>query len=645
MPVVAIVSQGASVEVEVGTALLDAIVAAEAGIEASCGGSGTCGQCRVQVTEGAVESVTRGVLSTTELEQGWVLACSSRVTEDVTLRLDDAAEMEAPAATADLRHDLTPSERAEPLAAKYLLEVERPSKENSFSDLERIERALGRAGETVQLRCNLSTLQTLASALRGGDHRVTATLAEGDGPRGPELVKLEPGDTTRRAFGVAIDVGTTTCAAHLVDLARDRILATGAEYNRQSTRGLDVISRINYAKNPERRDELRRLVLETLNGIIDEMCRERGVAAEEIDNASIAGNTTMAHLLLGLDPEHIRLDPYTPTANRQPLLRGREVALHVHPNALVTCAPGIGSYVGGDITAGLIHTALAADAKEVCLFLDIGTNGEVVVGNGEWLMACAASAGPAFEGRGVRCGVRADPGAIERVRISPDTGRADVSVIGGGKPMGLCGSGVIDLLAELWSAGFLDSSGRFDASRSSEMVRRSDDSSRNAAYTVVEASDSAVGEEIVLDERDIQSLLRTKAAVYGACSFMLRSIGLEFGAVERVYVAGGFGRFLDLEKSITIGLLPDLPVDSFTYLGNSALAGAHAMLRSRAAREKVRELADRVTYLELNVSAAYMDEYTAALFLPHTDTDQFPSVKRWRSAEAAKRRSDTGARE
>jgi uncharacterized 2Fe-2S/4Fe-4S cluster protein (DUF4445 family) len=218
-------------------------------------------------------------------------------------------------------------------------------------------------------------------------------------------------------------------------------------------------------------------------------------------------------------------------------------------------------------------------------------------------------------------------------------------VIGGGKARGLCGSGVIDLLAELWSAGFLDSSGKFDTSRSCELVRRADDSSRNAAYTVVEASESATGEEIVLDERGIQSLLRTKAAVYGACSFMLKSIGLEFGAVERVYVAGGFGRFLDLEKSITIGLLPDLPVESFTYLGNSALAGAHAMLRSRAAREKVGELSRRITYLELNVTAAYMDEYTAALFLPHTDTDQFPSVKRWRGADAAKPGTEIDNRE
>jgi uncharacterized 2Fe-2S/4Fe-4S cluster protein (DUF4445 family) len=646
MPLVAIAARDASVEVEVevGTALLDAIVAAGAEIEASCGGSGTCGQCRVQVTEGSVERVTRGVLTASEIEQGWVLACSSRVTQDVTLRLEDAAAPATPDSAADLGHDLPAGERTEPLAAKRFLEVAEPSKENSFSDLERIERALAGAGEEVRLRCDLSTLQGLASSLRNGGHRVTATLAESGVPGAPELVKLEPGDTTARCFGVAIDVGTTTCAAHLVDLSRDRILATGAEYNRQSARGLDIISRINYARNPERRADLRRLVLETINGLIDEMCREHGIAADEIDNAVVAGNTTMGHLLLGLDPEHIRLDPYTPTANRQPLLRGREIGLHVHPNALVLCAPGVGSYVGGDITAGLIHTALATDVREVSLYLDIGTNGEVVVGNGEWLMACAASAGPAFEGRGVRCGVRAGPGAVERVRIHPGSGRADVSVIGGGRARGLCGSGVIDLLAELWSAGFIDSSGRFDASRSRERIRGSDGSSRNAVYTVIEASESATGDEIVLDEHDIQSLLRTKAAVYAACSFMLKSIGLEFGTVKRVYVAGGFGRFLDLEKSITIGLLPDLPLESFTYLGNSALAGAHAMLRSRAAREKVEELSRRITYLELNVTPAYMDEYTAALFLPHTDSEQFPSVKRRRGAESAKRESDSDAR-
>jgi uncharacterized 2Fe-2S/4Fe-4S cluster protein (DUF4445 family) len=562
------------------------------------------------------------------------------------VRLQPEERVERPHETTVLRRDEIPGAHPEPLAGRCLLEVEAPSKENSFSDLERIERALGRGDEPVRLQCNLETLRAISSALRGRDHRVTVTLVEGDSRGAPELVRIEPGDTTGRALGVAIDVGTTTCAAQLVDLARGRIFAAGAEYNRQSARGLDIISRINYGRSEERLAELRRLVLATLNDVIDRLCRESRTPAREIDNVSVVGNTTMIHLLLGLDPEHIRLEPYTPVANRQPSLCGHEVGLHVHPNAWVTFAPAVGSYVGGDITAGLIQTALATDTHEVSLFLDIGTNGEVVVGNDEWLMACAASAGPAFEGRGVRCGMRAGPGAIERVRIDPDSGRAHISVIGGGKPRGICGSGVIDLIAELWTAGFLDSAGKFDVSRRSALS--SGDSDRNMAYTVVEASESDSGDEIFIDERDVQSLLRTKAAVYAACAFMLKSIGLDFEAVKQVFVAGGFGRFLDLERSITIGLLPDLPLESFTYLGNSALAGAQALLTSRSAREKVVELAHRITYLELNVSADYMDEYTAALFLPHTDMGRFPSARRMGrvpQAEAVQRRSWTHAGE
>ena len=299
----------------------------------------------------------------------------------------------------------------------------------------------------------------------------------------------------------------------------------------------------------------------------------------------------------------------------------------MNPEAYVLFAPGVGSYVGGDITAGLLQTALADDNDDIRLFLDIGTNGEVVVGNGEWLMACAASAGPAFEGSGVGCGMRAGRGAIERVRIDPETGEAHVSVIGGGRPRGACGSGMIDLLAELWVGGVLDQSGKLDPSRGGGRIGPARGGGRHLAYTVVPQTETDTGESIVIDDRDIQNLLRTKAAVYSACAVMLKSLGLDFDAVAEVYVAGGFGRFLDLEKSITIGLLPDLPLERFTYLGNSALSGAQAMLCSASARADAARIADRMTYLELNVDPAYMSEYTAALFLPHSDIDRFPTVK------------------
>jgi uncharacterized 2Fe-2S/4Fe-4S cluster protein (DUF4445 family) len=365
-------------------------------------------------------------------------------------------------------------------------------------------------------------------------------------------------------------------------------------------------------------------VLETLNGLLGGLCRSHNIAPEDIDNACVAGNTTMIHLLLGLDPEQIRLEPYTPTVNRPPPLPAREVGLEILPAAPVCFAPGVGSYVGGDITAGLLASSLATDDQDVALFLDIGTNGEVVVGNGEWLMACAASAGPAFEGSGVSCGVRAAPGAVERVVVDGDSGRASVSVIGGGKARGICGSGMIDLLAELAMHGLLDPSGKLNPDRCPEDRLRRD--GRILGYVVVDEGDSATGEALVIDENDLQNLLRTKAAIYSACSLMLRSVGLGFEDVTRVHVAGAFGRYLDLERSIRIGLLPDVPRDRFVYLGNAALAGAHALLTGARARDKVGELADRMTYLELNVDPSYMDEYMAALFLPHTDLSRFPSV-------------------
>lgn len=634
MTVVTFYPSGRTANVQAGTSLLDAAGLASVEVTAPCGGEGGCGECRVQVKTGAVECVARGCLSAEELQEGWVLACSARVTDDVTVYVSenalDAPQIVTGAASAQQAETTGSTPAAEPTAVKYQIKVEAPSPDNSFSDFERVARALRATRGMSKVVCGLGVLHQLAAVLRRKDHEVTVTMIDtGAGPHSndsAEIVRIEAGNTTRRAFGLAIDIGTTTCAAHLVDLTRNHIMGTAAEYNGQLSRGLDIISRINYAKLAERREELRRLVLGTLNGLIQSLCRNHTVETDELDNVVIAGNTTMLHLLLGLDPEYIRLAPYTPTINHLPLLKGKAVGLLMNPEAFVGFAPGVGSYVGGDITAGLLQSALGTDSRAVRLFLDIGTNGEVVAGNGEWLMACAASAGPAFEGSGVSCGMRAAKGAIERARIDPQTGRAEISVIGGGKPRGVCGSGLVDLLAEMWVHGILDPAGKLNPECAAELTRPTK-SRRVHAYVIVPEAESATGEAIVIDELDIQNLLRTKAAVYSACSLMLKSVGLDFSALAQVYVAGGFGRFLDLKKSILIGMLPDLPLDRYVYLGNSALAGARAMLTSAAARRKAVELANRITYLELNVDPSYMDEYTAALFLPHTDINRFPTAR------------------
>ena len=632
MPVVTFAPDGQRVTVPAGTSLLDVAAQAQVTIHAPCGGEGVCGECRVRIETGSVERVPRGCLTAAEWAEGWALACSSRVSNDVTVRVvreQGAGLGQIVSEGAGWRHTGAQGvgvTAIEPLTVKRVLAVEPPSLENSFSDFDRLVRAVRATGGAGAVTAGLGVLRNLAGALRAGNDQVTATIINRDGAAPAEVIRLEPGDSSGGQVGLAIDVGTTTCAVRLVELLNGHVLGTAADYNGQLARGADIISRINYARTPQRLEELRRLVLDTLNGLISGLCQAHAVEAERIDNAVVAGNTTMMHLLLGLNPDYIRLEPYTPTVNRPPRLRAGEVGLEMNPQAYVVIAPGVGSYVGGDITAGLLMTALAGESNEVRLFLDIGTNGEVVVGTGEWLMACAASAGPAFEGSGVSCGMRATRGAIERVRVDPASGWAEVSVIGGGRPRGVCGSGMIDLLAELWTAGLLDPSGKLNP-KGGECIGRADEGGRNLAYTIVPAQESDTGQPITIDERDIANLLRTKAAVYSACAIMLKSVGLDFNAVAEVYVAGGFGRFLDLAKSITVGLLPDLPLERYTYLGNSSLGGAQAMLCSSQARERVRQLADRITYRELNVDPAYMNEYTAALFLPHTDVDRFPTVK------------------
>lgn len=626
MPVVTFQPSGQQVTVEAGTSLLDASIQAGVLIEAPCGGEGSCGDCRVQLLTGKLEQVARECLAPGDAAEGWVLACSSRVIDDVVLEVPLRVAEDSPVVVEALHQQATSHTAGQPSppVLKRLVSVDPPSLDNSFGDYERLSRSLGLKGPVP---VTLAGLRSLADTLRTEDHQVTVTLVTPDLTPSMEILRVEAGDTQRHLHGIAIDIGTTTCAIHLVDLVTGRVLGTASGYNGQIARGADIISRINYASTPVRLEELRTLVLSNLNSLILNLCHEHAVDQNEIDCAVVAGNTTMVHLFLGLKPEYIRLEPYTPTINHLPPLRGRDSGLAMNPDGLLLVAPGVGSYVGGDITAGLLQTSLSnEESHDVCLFLDIGTNGEVVVGDGEWLMACAASAGPAFEGSGVSCGMRASRGAIERIRIDRKTGKSSCSVIGGGRPKGICGSAMIDLLAELHSAGLLDPSGKLLPEKGKGWIQSCKDSSRYFRYTIVPGEASETGQEICLDDRDILNLLRTKAAVYSACSLMLRSVGLDFDSITRVYVAGGFGRFLDLERSIQVGLLPDLPLDRFIYLGNSSLAGAKAMLLNQQARYKVEDLANRITYLELNADPAYMDEYMAAMFLPHTDLKRFPSV-------------------
>jgi uncharacterized 2Fe-2S/4Fe-4S cluster protein (DUF4445 family) len=629
MPKVIFRPSGHGVQVPPGTDLLEAARQAGVELEAACGGEGTCGKCAVRVVSGQVDFTSSGALCDAPLLEGCVLACVARVTgEDLTIEVPEPAQLGrgqfAPENELHLvRPELLPSpSEFDPHTTKRLLQVAPPQPEDGLSDLDRLTRALKQECGKEPVVDSLFCLRKLAEVLRADNGRITATLARAQDEY--RVIDVQPGDTTLRHFALAIDVGTTTVAVQLIDLAAAQVIAAQSDYNDQMPCGLDVISRINYARHQPRLEELRRRVLRTINRLIRAVAASGAVDPSEIASASLSGNTVMTHLLLGLKPEYLRLDPYTPTVLHLPSLRSHEAGLEINPEAKLQFSPCLGSYVGGDITAGILCTDLARDAEEINLFIDIGTNGEIVVGNRHFLMACACSAGPAFEGGGIECGVRAATGAIDKVQVDPATGAATYSVIGDTLPRGICGSGMIDLLAQLFLAGWIDAAGKFDRGRSCPAICHE---GRRASYVLAPAAATASGRALVVTEIDLENILRTKASIYSASALLLRHLGLSLDSIGRIYIAGGFGRFLDLENAITIGLLPDRPREVFQYLGNASLMGSYMTAVSREFRRRQLALARRVTYVELNTAPAYMEQYTGALFLPHTDLALFPSVQ------------------
>jgi len=607
-----------------GAELLEAAEKVGIDIETPCGGEGTCGRCFVRAVEGEVTSDSVGRLPAPALAAGYVLACRTRlagprvvveVPEHLTPHPGQFAEDDAERL---VPQELLPDAGAlSPVVRKVRLRVPPPQLEDGLSDLDRLSRSAAAELESPIAACSLSALRTLAEALRAEEGLVTLTLS------GPRLVAVEAGDTTDRHFGVAVDLGTTSVAVQLVDLGSGTVLATRSDYNAQIPLGIDVISRINTAARPGRLEELRSRALQTINELVNQVAFGSGANPAEIHAATVSGNTVMTHLLLGLPPEQIRLEPYTPTVRELPQLTAGELGLGIGPDAPVHLSPCVGSYVGGDITAGLLCSQLPGSAEQVGLFIDIGTNGELVVGNTDFLMACACSAGPAFEGGGIRCGMRAAAGAIERVAVDPQTARPTCSTIGETQARGLCGSGLIDLLANLLRTGFIDRRGALDRSgRSPHIVV----DGRSARFVVIPAEESASGEAITISETEIENVIRAKAAIYSATTLMLERVGLQPADLGHIEVAGSFGRFLDLDQAIAIGMLPDIARDRYRYLGNASLAGSYIALVSEAHRRRQLEIARHVTYIELSTDPRYMDQYTAALFLPHTDLSRFPSA-------------------
>jgi uncharacterized 2Fe-2S/4Fe-4S cluster protein (DUF4445 family) len=622
---------GETIEVPAGTSLLDAAILCELDLPAPCAGQGRCGRCRVLVTSGDVERRSGASLATAEILDGWAVACQTYVTGSASVEIPERrretvrphghaiAEPESLPITCDWRKN--------PAVRTFELDIEPPSLADNTSDFDRLRRALAQQHGIEEVRAELPMLRRLGKDLRQANWRVSVTLEMRDWVYGtylpPRLIRIYPGAFTHASMGAAVDLGTTSVVVYLLDFSTGRVVDSASAYNKQIACGDDVISRIISARSKRGLERLRHLAVETINDLLEELQKRNGIEPYEVHEIAVAGNTTMTHLLLGLDPRFLREEPYIPTISAPPKLVAGELGLNANLLARVHVLPSVGSYVGGDITAGVISSGMYA-TDELTLFIDIGTNGEMVLGNKDWLLACACSAGPAFEGGGVAHGMRAAEGAIEDVFIDDRTLEPSFHTIDDAPPVGICGSGLIDLLGELFVTGIVDKSGHLDRTAPTDRVRVHD---AVPEYVVCRAGESGAEKDIALTESDITGLLRAKAAIYAGFEVLCHSVGVDLADVEQIFIGGAFGQYLNVEKAIRIGLLPDQPVERFHFLGNTSAQGACAALLCVNIRQEVLDVASKMTYLELSADNTFMDEYTSALFLPHTDLSGFPSVR------------------
>ncbi len=625
-----------TISANVGDKLLDTARLANVAIDAPCSGNGVCGKCRVRLVEGNLDAPINRHISQEEYDAGWRLACVATIIGDAVIEVPDIAsayrsrmkmaDLSSPKEIAifeDLKNQLQDAGMTFGTDIQAIsLTVDEPSLDDTMPDNERLARAVEAATgvSTDNIMIPFCVLKDLALTLRESNFSVKCVISR-DADR--ILIRdVLPADNTEPLVGFAMDLGTTSLSGVLVDLETGKILAKASGGNGQIRYGADVINRIiESCKDGGRKKLQDAVVKESIIPMLAQMYRTSGVNPRRIYRMVLAANTTMNHLLLGLHADPVRMEPFIPSFFYNNYLYVRDIGLKMNPMAELVLAPNIGSYVGGDITAGAL-VRMIWNKPEMSLFIDLGTNGELVFGNEEFLMSCACSAGPAFEGGDISCGMRATDGAIEACTIDKDTMEPSLTVVGGVAPAGICGSGIIDIIAELFRCGIINGKGKF----AREGVRIKYDNYGMGSYVLAWQKDTGGVKDITITEVDIDNFIRAKGAIFSATTTMLSSLGFDASCVEHVYVAGGIGSGINMKNAVTIGMFPDIPLENFHYIGNSSQTGAYAMLVSNQAKEKVFELGRSITYMELSNEPGYMDSFVAACFLPHTDASLFPSV-------------------
>ena len=627
-------AQSVSIECNPGDNLLELARRGNVAIDAPCSGNGSCGKCRVKLVSGELDSIKSRHITDEEWELGWRLSCNSKVVGDATIFVPDiASAYQSRMKTADLstgKEVAIFEELQENLKAAGVdfhndlmaldLQMDEPTLDDTMPDNERLERAIKAAVEVEFVKIPFAVMSKLAHTLREHSFHVCVKgRYTGDTFHCMDICAPED----NRLLGCAIDIGTTTVSMVIVDMQSGKILAKGSSGNGQIRYGADVINRIIEQGRSGGKKKLQdAIVKETLTPIIANLCKSIDVSARSILRLCIGSNTTMNHLLLGVDAQSVRMEPYIPSFFGWDGLLAGDLKLPAHPLAEVRIAPNIGSYVGGDITAGTL-ASLIWDKDEMSLFIDLGTNGELVFGNRDFLMSCACSAGPAFEGGDISCGMRATDGAIEACTIDHVTMEPTFEIVGepDQRPVGICGSGIIDIISELYRCAIINARGQFV--REGRRVRR--DQHGMGRFVLAFEEESETGREVSINEVDIDNFIRAKGAIFSAIDTLLSSVDMPIEAIDHVYVAGGIGSGINMKNAVNIGMLPDVELEKFSYIGNSSLTGAYAMCVSDMANEKCAEIAANMTYLELSTYPGYMDSFVAACFIPHTDSSLFPS--------------------
>ncbi|HIV35581.1 MAG TPA: DUF4445 domain-containing protein [Candidatus Blautia intestinigallinarum] len=617
--------------------LLDIARESNVAIDAPCSGNASCGKCRVQLIDGELDSKQTMHISDEEYGEGWRLACVSKICADVTVMVPDIAsayknrmkmaDLSSKSEIAIFENVKSDIELAGLELTNSLDVVEvimnPPTLDDTMPDNERLMRALRKYLNIPRVRIPYSVLRKLPDVLRANNFAVKCVIRTTSNDM--FVYDVFGKDEDVLIGGLAVDIGTTTVSALIINMENGNIIAKASAGNGQIRYGADVINRIIEQQKPGGTRRLQKAVIEeTINPLIREMCKNAGISKDSIYRMCVASNSTMNHLFAGINADPLRMEPYIPTFFKTNSLFASDVGIDINLDSHIIIAPNIGSYVGGDITAGTL-VSMIWNRPEFSLFIDLGTNGELVFGNSDFMMSCACSAGPAFEGGDISCGMRATDGAIEACTIDKETMEPTYKVVGepGTKPIGLCGSGLIDIISELYMCGIIDPKGKFI--REGKRIRH--DHYGMGSYVIAFEEEAGSVKDVEITEVDIDNFIRAKGAIFSAIRTMLKSLDFDVTMIDDVYVAGGIGSGINMRNAVNIGMFPDIPLEKFHYIGNSSLSGAYVMLLSTKAEKKTYELAANMTYMELSAVPTYMDEFVGSCFIPHTDMGLFPSVK------------------